>query len=249
MITRSFIILDGIGERTERAMWQAGIRSWDDFITRPSVPRVAQARKGTYDAELAKAKANLSCRNDAFFSYRLPAGEHWRTFGAFRDSVAYLDIETTGSSAQDVTTVVGIYDGRDYTVLIRDDDLSAESLAAALDGKKLLVTFFGRGFDVPVLQREFGITVPSLHFDLCFAGKRVGLSGGLKKIEKEMGISRSDDTDGLSGWDAVRLWHQHRRGSADALETLIQYNKEDVVNLERLSDIIYDRLCGSCESE
>ncbi len=246
MISRSFIILDGIGERTERAMWQLGITSWDDFITCDSVPRVSSARKGVYDRELAKAKANLACRNDLFFSYRLPSGEHWRAFGAFRDSVAYLDIETTGSSAQDVTTVVGIYDGEDYTVLIRDDDLSVESLAAALDGKKLLITFFGRGFDVPVLKREFGVTMPSLHYDLCFAGKRVGLSGGLKKIEKEMGIGRSEDTDGLSGWDAVRLWHHHRRGDADALETLIQYNKEDVVNLERLSDIIYGRLCNAC---
>ena len=249
MISRSFIILDGVGERTERAMWQSGITTWDDFLARDAVPRIASARKGAYDRELAKAKANLACRNDSFFAYRLPAGERWRTFGEFRDSVAYLDIGTTGSSAQDVTTVVGIYDGADYTVLIRDDDLSAESLAAALDGKKLLVTFFGRGFDVPVLQREFGVPMPSLHYDLCFAGKRVGLTGGLKKIEKEMGISRSDDTDGLSGWDAVRLWHHHRRGDADALETLIQYNKEDVVNLERLSDIIYERMCRACTVE
>lgn len=249
MISRSFIILDGIGDRTERSLWQHGIRTWDDFLSCESVPRIAQGRKSAYDEDLEKAKANLACRNDAFFAYRLPAGEHWRSFGEFRDSVAYLDIETTGSSAQDVTTVVGVYDGSDYTVLVRDDDLSAETLSAALDGKKLLITFFGRGFDVPVLQREFGTAMPGLHYDLCFAGKRVGLSGGLKKIEKEMGISRSDDTDGLSGWDAVRLWHHHRRGDADALETLIQYNKEDVVNLERLADIIYGRLCNSCACE
>ncbi|MCC7568283.1 MAG: ribonuclease H-like domain-containing protein [Candidatus Methanofastidiosa archaeon] len=244
MIRRSFIILDGIGEYMEQAIWRRGITSWDAFRECQHIPRIAPARKALYDGELAKAQANLACRNEVFFSYRLPSGEHWRTYEAFKDSVAYLDIETTGSSASDVTTMVGIYDGSDFRVLVRDDDLSAETLSAALEGKKLLVTFFGRGFDVPVLQREFGVPMPQLHYDLCFAGKRVGLSGGLKRIEKEMGIGRSDETDGLSGWDAVRLWHQHTRGDPDALETLIQYNREDVVNLECLAHIIYQRLEG-----
>jgi len=54
--------------------------------------------------------------------------------------------------------------------------------------------------------------------------KRIGLSGGLKPIEKEIGIER--DRPDLSGRDAVRLWREYERGDDDALDTLVSYNRE-----------------------
>jgi uncharacterized protein YprB with RNaseH-like and TPR domain len=80
--------------------------------------------------------------------------------------------------------------------------------------------------------------------DLCFALRDIGYKGGLKKIEKQLGISRGDDTDGLTGLDAVRLWRQHQLGIESALERLIAYNREDVVNLETISEIAYKGLKG-----
>jgi uncharacterized protein YprB with RNaseH-like and TPR domain len=41
----------------------------------------------------------------------------------------------------------------------------------------------------------------------------------------------------MSGLDAVRLWWQWKRGDRAALETLIEYNREDVVNMVRLLQI------------
>ena len=75
---------------------------------------------------------------------------------AFGDSVRYLDIETTGLSAHrhDVT-VVGIYDGQDFRALVRGHDLTERTLRDALDGCKLLVTYFGSAFDVPFLSVNF----------------------------------------------------------------------------------------------
>jgi hypothetical protein len=100
---------------------------------------------------------------------------------------------------------------------------------------KVLVTFFGSGFDLPVIRRSFpGITLDQLHVDLCFLLKRIGLSGGLKRIESQLGIRRRPETEGLDGWEAVRLWHAYQAGSDEALDLLLTYNKEDVMNMEPL---------------
>jgi uncharacterized protein YprB with RNaseH-like and TPR domain len=72
--------------------------------------------------------------------------------------------------------------------------------------------------------------------------RRLGLSGGLKSIERQVGIQRSRETAGLSGWDAVRLWREWRRGSEEAREVLLRYNAEDVVNMVPLADLAYTGL-------
>ena len=78
--------------------------------------------------------------------------------------------------------------------------------------------------------------------DLCHTLKRLGYRGGLKKIEKQLGINRGEDTDGLNGMDAIRLWREYLRGNEASLDTLIAYNQEDVVNLERLAEIAYSKM-------
>jgi uncharacterized protein YprB with RNaseH-like and TPR domain len=83
---------------------------------------------------------------------------------------------------------------------------------------------------------------PQLHVDLCFALKRLGYSGGLKRIEEKLGIDRTEETRGLSGWDAVRLWRMYRAGNEKALEVLLTYNREDVLHMENLLQWAYPRL-------
>jgi uncharacterized protein YprB with RNaseH-like and TPR domain len=78
-----------------------------------------------------------------------------------------------------------------------------------------------------------------LHIDLCYALKRLGYSGGLKQVEAALGIARSQDTAGLSGWDAGRLWYEYRRGNGHSLARLLAYNEADVVNMERLMGLAY----------
>jgi uncharacterized protein YprB with RNaseH-like and TPR domain len=80
------------------------------------------------------------------------------------------------------------------------------------------------------------------HFDICFGSRRIGLKGGLKKLEMDFGIERNEAVKGMDGYDAVKLWEYARRGSKEALELLITYNKEDTVNLFKIADIIYQRL-------
>src|SRR5947207_3465308 len=127
--------------------------------------------------------------------------------------------------------------GRDRTV----------SAGAALRPAMLLVTFNGSRFDLPFLRKafpRFGLDL--IHMDLLHPLRRLGFAGGLKSIEEEMGISRSDETTGLRGIDAIRLWHAYERGDDDALDLLLAYNMEDVVNLEPLAEFTYEALRSLC---
>jgi uncharacterized protein YprB with RNaseH-like and TPR domain len=55
----------------------------------------------------------------------------------------------------------------------------------------MLVTFNGLNFDVPMLYRNFPkLMLDQLHLDLCPTLRRVGLRGGLKRIEQQLGLLR-----------------------------------------------------------
>ncbi len=138
-------------------------------------------------------------------------------------------------------TVVGVFDGWRLRQYVRGQNL--EQFPEALQDAAILVTFFGSGFDLPFLRRAFPhLPMPQMHVDLCFMLKKLGFRGGLKRIETQFGIQRSPQTTGLSGWDAVRLWREYRRGRESSLETLLAYNAEDVRNMTVLLSEGYRRM-------
>jgi uncharacterized protein YprB with RNaseH-like and TPR domain len=137
--------------------------------------------------------------------------------------------------------MVGVYDGWRMRQYVRGQNL--EQFPEALEDAALLVTFFGTGFDLPFLRRAFPrVPLPQMHVDLCFLLKKLGYRGGLKSIETQFGIHRSPATSGLSGWDAVRLWREYRKGRKSSLETLLAYNAEDVRNMAVLLSEGYRRM-------
>ncbi|MGI0151573.1 MAG: ribonuclease H-like domain-containing protein, partial [Thermoplasmata archaeon] len=75
---------------------------------------------------------------------------------------------------------------------------------------------------------------PAAHIDLRFVLRRLGYSGGLKRIEQELRLGEREGVEGLRGLDAVRLWQEWRRGRRESLDLLIEYNRADTVNLEPL---------------
>lgn len=244
MIRHTFSFLPGIGEVTEQRLWHCGVRTWHDFLAAEQLPAWSTAKKAACDAILRRAADALHAGDHTFFLEHVPVREHWRLWPAFRSCAVALDIETDGLPARagGQVTLVGLFDGRDFQALVRGRTLSLPALTACLPPGRFLVTFFGAGFDLPFLQRALGFHWGGLHLDLCAAGKRAGLRGGLKAIERELGIARQVDVQGLDGFEAVRLWHEARRGSTRALELLLDYNRCDTVNLFALADIVYDRL-------
>jgi hypothetical protein len=140
-------------------------------------------------------------------------------------------------------TMVGLYDGFDYTCFVRGVNLSSENLVEALSPYKCLVTFYGSIFDVPFLLRSVpGLSFDIPHFDVCFGARKTGFKGGLKKLEADLGITRDESVRGMNGYDAVTLWEQARQGSSEAMDLLRLYNKEDTVNLFRIAGILYQKL-------
>jgi hypothetical protein len=234
-LQNSFIGARRVGEKTERRLWEQGVTHWDDFEADLLGPKT-----GEYVREFVDAARDA---DDAdFFGRQLPSDSLWRAYGNFADDACFFDIETTGldSARHDVTTV-SVHRGGDTRTYVRGKDLTAEALAEEFDASSMLVSFNGKRFDQPFLEDEFGLDVTTPHLDLLYACKQVGLSGGLKAVEREIGIER--DEDDVDGREAVRLWHRYDRNEDDAaLERLVTYNREDAENLQTLLDHVHGTL-------
>jgi uncharacterized protein YprB with RNaseH-like and TPR domain len=154
---------------------------------------------------------------------------------------AYLDIETTGlSQFCDVITVIGIYlcdDKEDRLIQLYGDQVTRDNLRAALKDVHRIYTYNGKKFDLPFIETFLGINLETgfIHHDLMYDCWEYNLKGGFKAVERQLQISRQ--TEGITGLDAVRLWWQYRDSyDEDSLNLLLQYNKEDVVNLKALKE-------------
>ena len=244
MLPATFIFLQGIGESTERLLWETGITSWKTFLQRDVIPRISASRKTLYDTGLEEASVQWHQQNSRYFAKLLKARDHWRLYPHFRANTAFLDIETNGlPSPHGEITVVGIYGRGHMTTFVQGENLTAQKLEEELAHFDLLVTFFGSGFDLPFLKSSYpNLIFDHPHLDLCFAARRLGLKGGLKSIERELGWHRAPSLEGLTGWDAVRLWEEWQGGNMASRELLVEYNEADCKNLEPLADLICDQM-------
>jgi hypothetical protein len=232
MLENSFIHIPGIGETTERRLWEKGIFDWQTFL-RSSQSPLSPGKDAIAREMLQKS---LEHREDAsFFAEIFPQREMWRLFQAFKAGCVYLDIETSaGIGGCDEITVIGIYDGNEVKSFINGIDLDAFEIEIAR--YDMVVTFNGTCFDLPYIRRAFpSISLPKVHVDLRFLMGRLGYRGGLKKIERDCGIVRDRDIADMGGLEAVWLWRDYLDGDASALERLVRYNRADIVNLEPLA--------------
>jgi uncharacterized protein YprB with RNaseH-like and TPR domain len=241
MLTHTFCHIPGVGPATERKLWECGLLCWQDFLQAyPEIPLSPRKSEHIRD-HLERSAAALQARDHRFFAEVLSSRDCWRAFPQFADSAVYLDIETTGLGEPAEITMIGLYDGDIYRPYIKGQNLAdfAHDIAAF----SLIITYFGTAFDLPFILRRFPtLRLPQIHIDLCYPLRRLGYTGGLKNIEEQLGIQRSEDTHGLSGFDAVRLWREYERGNARSLDLLVRYNQEDVVNLHNLMHIAYAKL-------
>jgi hypothetical protein len=243
MLKSTFVHIPGIGEGTELSLWKQGIGSWESFVDNHKSIRLSAEKKRTIYNYSRVSLQQLEQQNHEFFAGTLPLNLHWRAYGHFKP--CYLDIETTGLSKEhNRITTIGIYDGQKSRVLIRGKDL--DEFPELISQYGMIITFNGRCFDLPFISQQMGVQFSHLHIDLRFVLAQLGYRGGLKRIEKVLGITRDDEIEGVDGFEAVRLWHRYERGDQQALHKLVEYNKADIKNLKILMHKAYHMLAGSC---
>ncbi len=238
MLKNTFIHIPGIGIKTEQRFWDSGIHNWNDFTQNCPI-RLSKSKMDTVASYLRESKQNFKFSNPNYFSDLLPSNQHWRFFPEFRDSTVYLDIETTGleSWGNEITTIA-LYDGKSIAHYINGQNL--DDFMDDIRKYKVIVTYNGKTFDVPFIEKYFGIKLDHAHIDLRYILGSLGYRGGLKSCEIQLGIDRGD-LAGVDGFFAVLLWHDYKRtGNQKALETLLAYNIQDVLTLENLMVIAYN---------
>ncbi|MBI3653693.1 MAG: ribonuclease H-like domain-containing protein [Acidobacteria bacterium] len=238
MLKNTFCHIPGCSAAVEKNLWAAGITSWEELLA-AKPPRLSRQKAALYTAHIEASMQHLANNHANYFVEQLPSHQHWRCFPEFRHSIAYLDIETTGLNYRDAITTIALYDGHSIFHYVQGDNLDA--FKRDIKRYALLVTYNGKCFDVPFIERYFGIQMQQAHIDLRYVLRSLGYKGGLKGCERQLGIDRQE-LDGVDGFFAVLLWDDYRKTkSIKSLETLLAYNIQDVVNLEQLLIIAYNQ--------
>lgn len=227
MLRQTFLFIRGVGPCTEQKIWNSGVRQWSDLERCP----VAGAWKTRAQAALARAEDALSSRDAQYFQSILPSRELWRMIPEFAGQAAYLDIETTGlDPRRNPITMIGLYSDQGFQTFVRNENM--DQFARAIQQYRLIVTFNGKLFDVPYIERSLGVPMPMAHIDLRFALASAGHRGGLKAIQRRFGLDRPEQVAGVDGLVAVWLWQRwERTGNRIYRDVLELYNLEDVAVL------------------
>lgn len=161
-----------------------------------------------------------------------PCGYRCRVLHDRLENVCFLDIETDAAERRSRITCIGTMMNGVPRSFVRGENL--EEFLDIWHGAEVLVTFNGKRFDVPIIQREFGLSTVPAQVDLLDEARNYGLRGGLKQIEAHIGFKRKSST-GKTGLDAIELWDVFKReGSLEARDQLLRYNLEDVEALVHL---------------
>ena len=230
MLKHTFSHIPGIGQATEQRLWEAGVTSWEEWQATPPVRLANSSSKDA--ARLLKESSRALKTEPSFFTELLAAYDQWRIFPHYRDTTAYIDIETTGLSESADITTIALYDGKEVMYFVNGRNL--DEFLDHIWNYNVLVSYNGKAFDIPFLERYFKIRLEHAQIDLRYVLARLGFKGGLKGCEKMLGINRGE-LDGVDGYFAVLLWREYETYNDEkALETLLAYNIDDTVNLEAL---------------
>lgn len=253
MLTASFAFCKVITPELERALWGRGILSWELARAQRDelLDILGPARTGKLLEALAEAQAALGRGDAAWFKANWPVEESWRLWRGYAGpgEAALVDIETTGlTPGFDQITVIGLADSNRARVYVagrpQPGDENLDAFPAALRPYRLLVTYNGTRFDCEFIERHFKGTnfrfeLP--HLDLLILARELGLSGGLKDMEQQLGISRAADIKEVRGSEAIQLWGRWKAGDAESYRRLTVYCKADCSNLLPFADLLYRR--------
>lgn len=254
MLTSSFIFAKGLTEELERALWAKGLVSWEILRQYPeeaaSVLGASRAQKLV--EQVVEAQAAFDKGDHAWFKAAWPEREQWRLWKGWAtlEQTAFVDIETTGlTPGYDQITVIGLADGARSIAYVagrpQPGDEPLEKFREAIRPYRLLVTYNGTSFDLPFIEKSFreaNFRFEQPHIDVMLPARAIGLQGGLKDMEKQVGITRPADIKDVRGAEAIQLWGQWKNtGDLAAYRKLTTYCKADCVNLKDFTEVVYQR--------
>ena len=226
ILRNTFIHLKGIGQQKEADLWVSGILTHEDAMSSNKL----SARRNC----LKTSKQNLEEKNWLAFYEGMNPKDHWRLFGDLINETAYVDIETTGlGSTTDIITTAVVHSLRRTYVFANGINLG--ELVDCINQFDLVVTYNGKTFDIPFIERFFKTKIKTPHIDLRYVLAGMGYKGGLKSCEKQLNLPNRSDMEDVDGFTAILLWNCYcRTKDPRSLETLLAYNYEDTVRLEWL---------------
>lgn len=236
MLKHTFQHIHGIGPKSEFDLWRRGILDWND-LDRINPESVLSGKFYYIKEQIIESKEAINQRDYGYFAKRLPSREHWRIYidsisspGSHEHTCAFLDIETAFStSGEQYISTISLYDGHCIHCFIRGANLWC--FPEEIKKYEIIVTYSGKTFDIPFIEKSFDISIKNTHIDLRYVLSGMGIKGGLKKCEKELGFNRSE-SEGIDGKMAPFLWTAYEKaGSLRHLHTLLAYNIEDVLGL------------------
>jgi uncharacterized protein len=230
LIDECFIHLDGIGEKTSEKLKELGFINWQQCMDNSdSLPFNGKKR----DKFIQKVQDSQRAVEESDIDYLVnsyPVKEHWRILAEFFHEATWFDIETTGITwYNNHTTVISAY--RDGELLDFRFGENLDDFLELVDRSRLLVSFNGSGYDIPFLEQTYHI--PSLncpHVDLRWMSYHRGYRGGLKSIEKSVGIERPGEVSGVDGLEAIDLFYRWQDGDKEAGWKLMVYCRADVIS-------------------
>jgi hypothetical protein len=159
--------------------------------------------------------------------------------------VRVLDVPSAGTAPQGAFSFGDPGEPADRFVQLIAEDATRERLLLALGGVGRIVTYNGRslpddvkrtvGFDFPVIAAQLGVVLDKEfeHVDLVPECWKRNLYGGLKEVERKLGLVRT--LPGKDGQWATLTWRKFRdSGDRKLLDELLTYNREDVYMLREV---------------
>ncbi len=221
-----------------------------DLVDRTYPGGTVQLRVERFDGSIERGRVRLDAATHVSFSdVSLLCGSAGITD---LDDVLFLDTETTGLAGGAGTFVFlvglacfkgGVFEVRQWVL---PDPAEEEGLLDALTEEahaaRGLVSFHGRGFDIPRIEERFLLAgrpdpFESLpHMDLLIGARRVfRMRTGrvaLQELERQvLGVERLDD---LPGAECPAAWYAYLKGRPRPLWRVLEHNLLDLLSLPAL---------------
>ena len=235
MIRKSFIFLERV-KKKEQSIWQQGICDWNSFLKVDNIKGISKQKKQYYNRKIKEAQQALIDEKPSYFINKLPKKEMWRLYNYFKDDCCFLDIEIDGRGK---IILIGISNYYNTNIFVKGVNLEQNIIEKELSKYKLIITFNGSSFDLPKIRKQLKININIPHIDLKPICVNLGLKGGLKEVERILNLKRPKHLYG----NPIDLWKAfHASGDKAWLNLLIDYNKEDIENLQGVMDYVYKDL-------